>query len=852
MRIEYSLKQSMRPAQALTSIVQFLSKASRFSFCDNSLPLGPGRCHWYGFSSAVTSAMNFTGSTAILLAVCMTFTLSAGRLGASTRTAASASYTDVSAAVSAAARGDTVLVPAGSATWSSTLTLTKGISLIGAGRDSTFITSGGVSVNISPDATAISNEEVIRVEAFTFDGNNSALNIITAHGASETDAKPFKNLVIGKNRLRNSGTTTTGSGAVSISGQVRGVIYSNIFDRCNVVLKNVGNDTTTEWSNGHFPQSFGTADQLFFEGNTIQYSSSGSWSDPGWTESGQGARTVVRYNQWNMANASQSELWDIHGFQYNPGGETGTMCSEYYGNTGSNCSGYRWINHRSPWGLYFNNIITGSGGMDIDADEYQGSCSADLGSPNYNPEITNTYCWNNTMNGTVKNMVLGTETYCGVSENRNWYNYNSSFSGTTGIGRGTTAPTMNCTAGVGYWQAATVTPTTDPTVIQNGVFWKATANNTWTAYYSPYVFPHPLVSGGVSNPNAAIAVSPSTLNFGTVLAGSTNNLTFTVQNVGGGTLTGAVSAVTSPFSLVGPSSYTLAGGASQPITVRYQPTVTGTNTQSLTFSGGGGAVATVTGIAQTQPAALISVTPTTLNFGTVQVGSVNSLAITVKNIGGGTLSGSASVPSSPFSIVGSASYSLAAGASQAIGVQFVPTATGAANQIVTLTGGGGAAVPVSGTGQTQQFALPGQPFDSTKGTITAPFAIDADSTISQSVETTDPAQGGEATYTISITNAGSYTVQAYVYAPSDAANSVFVNFDSEPISPDMVWDIPVNTALTPTMATWRATGGGTKVWSLAVGTHTLIIRGREAGVEIGQITILSVPTPPDNLRVVGP
>jgi len=62
-------------------------------------------------------------------------------LPANTHKAASASFSDVSAAISAAPSGDTVLVPAGSATWSDQLVITKGIQLIGAGIGQTVITS---------------------------------------------------------------------------------------------------------------------------------------------------------------------------------------------------------------------------------------------------------------------------------------------------------------------------------------------------------------------------------------------------------------------------------------------------------------------------------------------------------------------------------------------------------------------------------------------------------------------------------------------------------------------------------------------------------------------------------------
>ena len=257
-----------------------------------------------------------------------------------------------------------------------------------------------------PDATAIANEETIRVEGFTFDGNNAALKLITVTGAGPASSEPFKNLAIGNNTFRNMLAVTSGSGVISTTGQVRGAIFGNLFDRCNVILKIMGNDDLTEWSNGHFPQSYGTSDNLFFEDNTVQWSSIYSGGDPGWTETGQGARLVIRYNTWNQANALlATEVWDVHGFQNWPGnGQTGTMMVEYYGNTLINIGTYRVLNHRGGWGLFFNNIITGPQVGDLEVNQYAAGdpggsgCTVDVpGAPgHFICEINNTYTWNNT------------------------------------------------------------------------------------------------------------------------------------------------------------------------------------------------------------------------------------------------------------------------------------------------------------------------------------------------------------------------------------------------------------------------------------------------------------------------
>jgi len=417
--------------------------------------------------------------------------------------------TTLQTVVNNAARGATITCNSGNYTWNGTLSLTKGITLKSInGRDSTTIKGNSTIISIIPDATAIANEEIVRVEGFTFDGNNLALNLITVEGAGPNDIKPFRNLAIGNNIFKNAKTVNSGSGAIRNDGQTRGVIFNNIFDRVNVVLKNLGNDDVTEWANGHFPFAYGNSDNLFFENNTIRYSTAYAGDGAGWTESGQGGRTVFRYNTWDFTNTSNPDLFDVHGFQNWPdNGQTGTMITEYYGNTITNWTGYRWIAHRGSWGMYFDNLQTASGGTaDIAHMQYgplsqvagSSGCTVDVPGAKgvYTTEINNTYVFNNTQNGTMMNMSPWFPDGCAAThpsgENVGYWNFNSSFNGTTGIGRGTVTPTGNCTVGVGYWKSNTPTPTTDPNIIQNSTFYKCTAPNTWTAYYTPYPYPHPL------------------------------------------------------------------------------------------------------------------------------------------------------------------------------------------------------------------------------------------------------------------------------------------------------------------------------------------------------------------------
>jgi hypothetical protein len=221
----------------------------------------------------------------------------------------------------------------------------------------------------------------------------------------------------------------------------------------------------------------------------------------------------MRYNVWDMTNVQGTELQDIHGFQNwlygsTMEGQTGTMISEYYGNTYTQTSGYRWLGLRGGWGLFFNNVATGSiGPMEINQ-YYPGATGAGGGCPYdvpgaydhvagkvlFDTEVNNSYIFNNTRNGAISPIGVGLSG-CGIAENVNFWNYDASCTASscsTGIGRGTTPPSGSCTVGTAYWVDADPTPTTSPSTTQAGALYKCTATNTWTRSYTPYQYPHPL------------------------------------------------------------------------------------------------------------------------------------------------------------------------------------------------------------------------------------------------------------------------------------------------------------------------------------------------------------------------
>ncbi len=121
--------------------------------------------------------------------------------------------------------------------------------------------------------------------------------------------------------------------------------------------------------------------------------------------------------------------------------------------------------------------------------------------------------------------------------------------------------------------------------------------------YAIQANPGAVAAAGTGRANPSIAVSPRTLDFAPLAVGKSRNLTFTVQNVGAGILTGAAK-VSAPFSVIGGSTYVLGSSQGQVITVRYQPRAAGMNVTVVVLTGGGGATVTVAGSAfPTRPAA---------------------------------------------------------------------------------------------------------------------------------------------------------------------------------------------------------------------------------------------------------
>jgi hypothetical protein len=458
-----------------------------------------------------------------LLSICV------GASFADTHPASTCSRTDVGNAVNAASSGDTVTVPAGNCTWTTPLIITKGITLQGAGTGQTFITAnlGYASVQyyaanrrtvdrelILYKPSSPSLDEPFRLTGFEFDlqctSTTSGNYPLRVESTSSSDI--LTNIRIDNNKFKNVWyrTTDSGYGYDFEFINVRGVIDHNEFTVAAGFHIWGYPGGKTNWQNETFTP--GTSNSLYFENNHFSLSYQNQPVGAGW-----GGRYVFRYNTVEYSSGSPSS-WerpcDAHGNQSS--NVWGSMGVEIYGNSyigPSSISSFNFSVIRGGEALEFYNRATGMGNGSMHhiweeyCDDVNGApTTASDGQPLH---VSDSYFWNNRggSSGTsLNNPVLGDGgPECATfqpSHNSEWWSHNASFNGTSGMGCGTLGSRpATCTTGVGYWatnQSCTSVPSVNigwqVSTPVSGTLYVCTSTDTWTSYYTPYTYPHPLVS----------------------------------------------------------------------------------------------------------------------------------------------------------------------------------------------------------------------------------------------------------------------------------------------------------------------------------------------------------------------
>jgi hypothetical protein len=215
---------------------------------------------------------------------------------------------------------------------------------------------------------------------------------------------------------------------------------------------------------------------------------------------------------------------------------------------------------------------------------------------------------------------------------------------------------------------------------------------------------------GQNGPTVPLTFTPSSLSFGNVILNSSSAKTVTIKNVSTSTVT--LSSVTgSGYFTATPSGTTPCGGAllagkSCTVTVTYKPVVVGGNIGGITVIDDAAVSTQVQNAAGTGILA-VTVSPTTINFGSVTVGTTSSVqVVTVTNFVKTAVPINSIVASGDFIYTTGGGIpcgaTIPANSICTLGVEFSPTITGAVSGDLTLSDAAVSSpevVSLKGTGQ---------------------------------------------------------------------------------------------------------------------------------------------------------
>ena len=407
-------------------------------------------------------------------------------------TAASCELADVQSAIAMADVGDTVIVPSGSAVWSSNLVIKRGIILKGAGIDKTIITcnysgsgtnweSSRFLVSYVPESPGA--DQPFRLSGFTFDLNNKDTGGLLLRNTTNYHQTKIR---IDHTKWENVIGNFTRH-IIHIYGYFYGVADNNYIDTPGL-MRFEALDTTT-WANETF--DFGTADNFYMEDNFFRFYNSGCF----YLEAA--GRLALRYNAIKLdALVGEDGMYcavvPVHGNQANAW--SGAMGFEAYGNEIYATYDNRLVDMRAGKTLFYNNTITQprSSTMICAREEEYDSGNPPARSPiSGQPQhVSDSYIFNNYRNGVLKITdfpYTGSQLYYGdegcyvPTEDIHFFRHNTSFNGSSGVGVGTLSqrPSSCSKEGVAWWA-------TDENKLYR---WK---NGKWELYYTPFPYPHPL------------------------------------------------------------------------------------------------------------------------------------------------------------------------------------------------------------------------------------------------------------------------------------------------------------------------------------------------------------------------
>ncbi len=480
--------------------------------------------------------------------------------------AASCSDTDVQAALnSVTALTKVVLIPAGTCHWTSQVSLVvpsgrTSLSILGAGNynitggaDSTVIVDDFASGNYDLSIATGDSSSFFRLAGLTFQGGNDGGTANTKWNGMIGIGGYCQNMRVDHMHINHLTYTVSDNGAgLGLSGALFGVTDHNVFDgnasgvnnEIHVYQGNLFGDSNGRgdgaWAN---PTLLGGRSFMFIEDNLFNNSIGEDCTS--------GGRFVVRYNTFNSASLETHptggggadnrgcRAWEIYNNTFN-GSNSSPLFNVFFLSSGTGViwgnsapTGYEYLvsihsmrtdNSTYPetptpngWG-YCGTAFNGTGSAWDQNNPATTGCACidqpgrgkgDLITglmPNAVNSATGTiswphqalepvYEWNDTWNPVpgYPGVVFNNYDPTVLVQNHDYYQYKDSFNGTVGVGSGLLAQRPStCTLNTAYWAS------------DHNTLYQCTATNTWTAYYTPYCYPHPLVSGIGCNITTAI------------------------------------------------------------------------------------------------------------------------------------------------------------------------------------------------------------------------------------------------------------------------------------------------------------------------------------------------------------
>jgi hypothetical protein len=350
---------------------------------------------------------------------------------AATNNAFSGAQSDVITAIAGSSDGDTIFIPQGTNTWTTTLTVTKRLSFLGAGTNLTTlimnvpdpggeVDNGGLVLKASGGYAQVSN--------ITFDGLNWASTKGAALASTISGVVRFHHNVFRKTPI-----------GVYVNASW-GVVDHNYFENVvnGVHITGIGVDGMNNWTL-YYPIAYNSTNYLFVEDNLWFHdvSMNSAPNAPAFCSAGQGASYVARHNTFNWSAQMAQPCFDWHGDVMTDPSRGCTSVQIYlnqfnitYGDTLHTIGIDKFCAARGGQSLVYSNTINfGSGsfnfsrGVIYDEEGYPGAAPpwgptqipAGTG-PLYTDSVTNSYQWANLQNGV--DLAAGCDVGC------SYVNYN--------------------------------------------------------------------------------------------------------------------------------------------------------------------------------------------------------------------------------------------------------------------------------------------------------------------------------------------------------------------------------------------------------------------------------------------